>query len=177
MTMEWHVSARAMALYWMLPAISHATTWQDIADLEADKAATHTPMPQLQSQPYARWLTLNNGTRINLHNWKVVVFLSSTCSFCHQYDPMIQEMANRIGISLLAYSLDGKGDQTFQYPLTPTPEVLARFFGHSIPIATPTTFLVNVNTLTTFPLLQGNQSSFLSRLDDVLQVAVKGGLR
>lgn len=175
MTMERHVSAKAVALYWMLPVICHATTWQDIADLEADKAATHIQMLQLPS--HIRWLTLSNGTRINLHNWKVVVFLSSTCSFCHQYDPMIQKMANRIGISLLSYSLDGKGDHTFPYPLTPTPEVLARFFGQSIPIATPTTFLVNVNTLTTFPLLQGNQSSFLSRLDDVFQVAVKGGLR
>ncbi|MFA8960664.1 hypothetical protein ACEPQT_23845, partial [Escherichia coli] len=45
-------------------------------------------------------------------------------------------------------------------------------FFPNIPVATPTTFLVNVNTLEALPLLQGatDAASFMARMDTVLQM-------
>ena len=45
-------------------------------------------------------------------------------------------------------------------------------FFPNIPVATPTTFLVNVNTLEALPLLQGatDAASFMARMDTVLQI-------
>ncbi|EJX1088688.1 type-F conjugative transfer system pilin assembly thiol-disulfide isomerase TrbB, partial [Escherichia coli] len=42
----------------------------------------------------------------------------------------------------------------------------------NIPVATPTTFLVNVNTLEALPLLQGatDAAGFMARMDTVLQM-------
>jgi hypothetical protein len=42
-----------------------------------------------------------------------------------------------------------------------------------MPIATPTTFLVNVNTLDAWPIMQGasDERGFLNRLDTVFQEA------
>ncbi|MEN1627006.1 type-F conjugative transfer system pilin assembly thiol-disulfide isomerase TrbB, partial [Pseudomonas aeruginosa] len=49
--------------------------------------------------------------------------------------------------------------------------VMQTFFPN-IPVATPTTFLVNVNTLEALPLLQGatDAASFMARMDTVLQM-------
>ncbi|RWR70149.1 hypothetical protein [Salmonella enterica] len=51
------------------------------------------------------------------------------------------------------------------------PEVMQTFFPN-IPVATPTTFLVNVNTLEALPLLQGatDAAGFMARMDTVLQM-------
>ncbi|GJH75928.1 hypothetical protein ECZC06_55220 [Escherichia coli] len=45
-------------------------------------------------------------------------------------------------------------------------------FFPNIPVATPTTFLVNVNTLEALPLLQGatDAAGFMARMDTVLQM-------
>lgn len=163
----------------LLSATAPASTWDDIATLDATKSAevSQPAQPSRQQKISPRWLALSSGQRIDLNNWKVVVFMTSTCVYCQKYNPVVKQMADSSGLGLLIYSLDGKGDQTFPYPLTPTPEVIARFFGTNIPVATPTSFLVNVNTLTTFPLLQGNQLSLMNRLDEVFQLALQGGLR
>uniref|UniRef100_UPI001F4A5AD3 type-F conjugative transfer system pilin assembly thiol-disulfide isomerase TrbB n=1 Tax=Escherichia coli TaxID=562 RepID=UPI001F4A5AD3 len=51
------------------------------------------------------------------------------------------------------------------------PDVMQTFFPN-IPVATPTTFLVNVNTLEALPLLQGatDAAGFMARMDTVLQM-------
>ena len=51
------------------------------------------------------------------------------------------------------------------------PELMQTFFPN-IPVATPTTFLVNVNTLEALPLLQGatDAAGFMARVDTVLQM-------
>jgi hypothetical protein len=45
-------------------------------------------------------------------------------------------------------------------------------FFPNIPVATPTTFLVNVNTLAAFPILQGatDAQGFMARLDTLFQM-------
>ncbi|MDU7288524.1 MAG: hypothetical protein E7L40_13580 [Corynebacterium kroppenstedtii] len=44
--------------------------------------------------------------------------------------------------------------------------------GPNIPVATPTTFLVNVNTLAAYPILQGatDAQGFMARVDTVFQM-------
>jgi hypothetical protein len=43
-------------------------------------------------------------------------------------------------------------------------------FFPNIPVATPTTFLVNVNTLAAYPILQGATDAGLARMDTVFQM-------
>ena len=73
------------------------------------------------------------------------------------------------GIAL--YTLDGQGDTAFPEALPVPPDVMQTFFPN-IPVATPTTFLVNVNTLEALPLLQGatDAAGFMARMDTVLQM-------
>jgi len=179
MTTKTVISLTVLLLGVVMSGTALASTWDDIAALDATKSADVVQpaqsVPEQKISP--RWLALSSGQRVDMNNWKVVVFMTSTCVYCHKYNPVVKQMADSSGFGLLSYSLDGKGDQTFPYPLTPTPEVMARFFGTNIPVATPTSFLVNVNTLTTFPLLQGNQLSLMNRLDEVFQLALQGGLR
>ena len=68
-------------------------------------------------------------------------------------------------------TLDGQGDTAFPEALPVPPDVMQTFFPN-IPVATPTTFLVNVNTLEALPLLQGatDAASFMARMDTVLQM-------
>lgn len=55
-----------------------------------------------------------------------------------------------------------------------TPDVMVEYFQSGVPVATPTTFLTNVNTMETWPLLQGaaGTGEFRSRLDEVLRMAL-----
>jgi len=61
------------------------------------------------------------------------------------------------------YTLDGGGDVSFPVPLiprktnpaSPLADEIMTFFGNGLPIATPTAFVVNVNTLKAYPLTQG----------------------
>ena len=68
-------------------------------------------------------------------------------------------------------TLDGQGDTAFPEALPVPPDVMQTFFPN-IPVATPTTFLVNVNTLEALPLLQGatDAAGFMARMDTVLQM-------
>ena len=165
----------------LLSSLAHASTWDEIAALEAGKGAVAAQptapatAPAAAARP-ARWLPLSNGQRVNLNNWKVVVFIQSSCPYCHKFDPVLKATAEQHGFEVMAFSLDGQGDQTYPSPLMATPEVMKEFFA-GLPVATPTTFLVNVNTMATFPLLQGavEQPMFLSRLDEVFLFALQGG--
>lgn len=51
------------------------------------------------------------------------------------------------------------------------PDVMQTFFPN-IPVATPTTFLVNVNTLAAYPILQAatDAQGFMARVDTVFQM-------
>ena len=71
-------------------------------------------------------------------------------------------------------SLDGKGDVEFPDVLPATPDVMVEFFQSGVPVATPTTFLTNVNTMETWPLLQGaaEAGEVRKRLDDVFRMTL-----
>lgn len=107
-------------------------------------------------KPAPRWFRLSNGRQVNLADWKVVLFMQGHCPYCHQFDPVLKQLAQQYGFSVFPYTLDGQGDTAFPEALPVPPDVMQTFFPN-IPVATPTTFLVNVNTLEALPLLQGQR--------------------
>ncbi len=123
------------------------------------------------AKPAPRWFRLSNGRQVNLADWKVVLFMQGHCPYCHQFDPVLKQLAQQYGFSVFPYTLDGQGDTAFPEALPVPPDVMQTFFPN-IPVATPTTFLVNVNTLEALPLLQGatDAAGFMARMDTVLQM-------
>lgn len=117
------------------------------------------------------WYRLSNGRQVNLADWKVVLFMQGQCPYCHKFDPVLKSLSQQVGFGVMAYTIDGQGDTAFPEALPAPPEVMKTFFPN-LPVATPTTFLVNVNTLEALPLLQGatDEQGFMARLDTVLQM-------
>ncbi|XIY54355.1 type-F conjugative transfer system pilin assembly thiol-disulfide isomerase TrbB (plasmid) [Escherichia coli] len=109
--------------------------------------------------------------RLTWLDWKVVLFMQGHCPYCHQFDPVLKQLAQQYGFSVFPYTLDGQGDTAFPEALPVPPDVMQTFFPN-IPVTTPTTFLVNVNTLEALPLLQGatDAAGFMARMDTVLQM-------
>lgn len=166
----------------LLTGALHASTWDDIVAIEAAKGHLNVTKPALAGKPQTkpeRWFALLSGQRVNLYDWKLVLFMQSTCAYCHRFDPMLSAFSQESGLSVMAFSLDAKGDAAFPDALQATPEVMVQFFTAGMPVATPTTFLVNVQTLVTFPLLQGavERPALISRLDEVFQIAINGNSR
>ncbi|MED7793170.1 type-F conjugative transfer system pilin assembly thiol-disulfide isomerase TrbB [Klebsiella aerogenes] len=172
---------------------SHAGTLDDIRRLEAGKTAdASAPVAQQYLHPEhlpatpgtaatgsapaaaPRWFRLSDGRKVNINDWKVVLFLQSSCPYCHRFDPVLKAFSQQSGLSVFPFSLDGKGDNTYPQVLPATPDVVVDFFKGGIPIATPTTFLTNVNTMETFPLLQGavDSQALQARVDEVLRLAL-----
>lgn len=173
---------------------SYAGTLDDIRALEAGKTAgASAPVEQQYLHPDSqqlakpgtapggkasskapRWFRLSDGRQVNINDWKVVLFLQSTCPYCHRFNPVLKAYSQRSGLSVFPFSLDGKGDNTYPQVLPATPDVVVDFFKGGIPIATPTTFLTNVNTMETYPLLQGGVDgrALQARVDEVLRLAL-----
>lgn len=158
-----------------------ASTWDDIAALEAAKQAPAT----LSSSPATPAtgtgagrppLMLRDGRPVRVQDWKIVLFMQAGCSYCQQFDPQLKALSDQTGIGVFALTLDGRGDSAFPEAAPAGPDVVLEFFANGLPIATPTTFLVNVHTMATYPLYQGavDAQGFRSRLDEVLQVALTG---
>lgn len=173
----------------MLAGCLQAGTLDDIRALEAGKtgrsapamdalslpengAATTTDRAAQNTSPV--WYSLNDGRRVNLQDWKVVLFMQSTCQYCRQFAPVLKAFSQQTGLDVFPISLDGKGDAEFPDVLPATPDVMVEYFQSGLPVATPTTFLTNVNTMETWPLLQGaaGAGEFRARLDEVLRMAL-----
>ncbi|MBQ5014585.1 type-F conjugative transfer system pilin assembly thiol-disulfide isomerase TrbB, partial [Klebsiella pneumoniae] len=116
-------------------------------------------------------LRLSNGKQVDLRDWKVVLFMQGHCPYCHKFDPVLKQLAGQYGFSVFSYTIDGQGDDAFPEALPAPPDVMQTFFPN-IPVATPTTFLVNVNTLAAYPILQGatDAQGFMARVDTVFQM-------
>ena len=119
----------------------------------------------------ARWYRLSNGKQVNLSDWNVVLFMQGHCPYCHKFDPVLKQLSGQYGFSVFSYTIDGQGDEAFPEALPVPPDVMQTFFPN-IPVATPTTFLVNVNTLAAYPILQGatDAQGFMARMDTVFQM-------
>jgi len=146
---------------WNPQGIGEATGAQSTGDAAALPAPVRAPV----------WYRLSNGRQVNLADWKVVLFMQGQCPYCHRFDPVLKALSQQVGFGVMAYTIDGQGDAAFPEALPAPPEVMKTFFPN-LPVATPTTFLVNVNTLEALPLLQGatDEQGFMARMDTVLQM-------
>ncbi|MEY6795559.1 MULTISPECIES: type-F conjugative transfer system pilin assembly thiol-disulfide isomerase TrbB [Citrobacter] len=144
----------------------------DALSLPENGAATTTDRAAQNTSPV--WYSLSDGRKINLQDWKVVLFMQSTCQYCRQFAPVLKAFSQQTGLDVFPISLDGKGDAEFPDVLPATPDVMVEYFQSGLPVATPTTFLTNVNTMETWPLLQGaaEAGEFRSRLNEVLRMAL-----
>lgn len=173
----------------MLSGPAQAGTLDDIRALEAGKSGRTAPamdglsLPESQTTASADrpvqdttpvWYPLSDGRQVDLLDWKVVLFMQSTCPYCRQFAPVLKSLSQQTGLSVFPVSLDGKGDAEFPDVLPATPDVMVEYFQGGVPVATPTTFLTNVNTMETWPLLQGaaGAGEFRNRLDEVLRMAL-----
>ncbi|EJL1863280.1 type-F conjugative transfer system pilin assembly thiol-disulfide isomerase TrbB [Salmonella enterica] len=173
----------------ILSGCLHAGTLDDIRALEAGKTGRSAPAMDSLSLPDNRattttdravqntspvWYPLSDGRKVNLQDLKVVLFMQSTCQYCRQFAPVLKAFSRQTGLDVFPVSLDGKGDAEFPDVLPATPDVMVEYFQSGLPVATPTTFLTNVNTMETWPLLQGaaGAGEFRTRLDEVLRMAL-----
>ncbi|HCK1547899.1 type-F conjugative transfer system pilin assembly thiol-disulfide isomerase TrbB [Escherichia coli] len=85
-------------------------------------------------KPAPRWFRLSNGRQVNLADWKVVLFMQGHCPYCHQFDPVLKQLAQQYGFSVFPYTLDGQGDTAFPEALPVPPDVMQTFFPN-IPVA------------------------------------------
>lgn len=154
------------------------STIDEIRALDEAKAAARTTSPEAQqatkAQPKAISHRLSDGRTVNLADWTVVLFMQSSCEYSQKFDPVLKAFSVRSGLPVFAFSMDGKGDLTFPNVLPATPDVLVEYFQLGLPLATPTTFLTNVHTMETWPLLQqyADEMTFATRLDEVLRIAL-----
>ncbi|MCX2202545.1 F-type conjugal transfer protein TrbB [Pantoea agglomerans] len=156
-----------------LPVFAQASVASDIAALEQTKGQRGAQLPDfglpgtrpvraVPAKP-PRMMTLTDGRQVNLNDYAVVVFMQRGCQYSAKFDPLLKSWADSEGIKVYPYTLDGYGDAAFPVALIPRKagpnepiagEILT-FFGNGLPIATPTTFMVNVNTNVAYPLFQG----------------------
>ncbi|WP_072257216.1 conjugal transfer protein TraF, partial [Escherichia coli] len=54
------------------------------------------------AKPAPRWFRLSNGRQVNLADWKVVLFMQGHCPYCHQFDPVLKQLAQQYGFSVFS---------------------------------------------------------------------------
>lgn len=176
----------------LLPVLAQASVADDIAALEQAKGQQGAQLPDFGlpgSQPARRapvkppnLMTLTDGRRVNLNDYAVVVFMQRGCQYSAKFDPKLRAWADEAGVKVYPYTLDGYGDTSFPVALIPRKagpnepiagEILT-FFGNGLPIATPTTFMVNVNTNMAYPLYQGDtdMSTLSQRLAQMIEADI-----
>ena len=160
-----------LAMVLFFSGLVQASVMDDIAELEAHKTATtereaiieeETPPSKINTvavKPYR----LPNGKVINLNDYTLVLFMQSGCPYCHKFDPQLALFSAQTGLKVFPYTLDGKGDIAYPNAIPAPPDVVQTFFSSGLQVATPTVFLVEVNTLRIYPLVQG-----LTSMEDVM---------
>lgn len=149
-----------------------------IRALDDAKAAARAALPEAKqaekAQAKAIPYRLSDGRTVNLADWTVVLFMQSSCEYSQKFDPVLKAFSGRTGLPVFPFSMDGRGDLTFPDVLPATPDVLVEYFQVGLPLATPTTFLTNVHTMETWPLLQqyADEMAFATRLDEVFRIAL-----
>lgn len=156
------------ALLLSLPLLANAGAREELMALEATKttstadAATITTSTPAVPAPGSLML-LPDGRRANMKEYAVVLFMQAHCQYSAKFDPLLKGWADEHAIRVYPYTLDGGGDVSYPTPMiprktdlkSPIADEIVTFFGNGLPIATPTAFMVNVNTLKAYPLTQG----------------------
>lgn len=149
-------------------AFSFSSTLDEIARIESQKSQVQVNRYNLEQNREKNTVTLSNGVVKDISRWQIVHFMSSNCQYCIQFNPVLKNISEQIKIPVFTYSFDGKGDSYFP-TVIPTNSAITDTFFAELPMATPTDFLVNIDTLMTVPISQGaiSYDAFLKRLNDV----------
>ncbi|RRE94174.1 type-F conjugative transfer system pilin assembly thiol-disulfide isomerase TrbB [Klebsiella pneumoniae] len=156
--------------------MAHAGTLDEVKSLwDPQESPVLKLLPRRAALPCgegisARWLRLSNGKQVDLRDWKVVLFMQGHCPYCHKFDPVLKQLAGQYGFSVFFTPLTDR--VMMRFLKLPAPPDVMQTFSLNIPVATPTTFLVNVNTLAAYPILQGatDAQGFMARVDTVFQM-------
>lgn len=158
---------RLAALLLMLPVLAQAGIRDELIVLEAAKGGGTAPAGALNAAspviPPPSLMQLPDGRRADMKDYAVVLFMQAHCQYSAKFDPLLKGWADEHNIRVYPYTLDGGGDVSYPNPLVPRKidpaapiaDEIVTFFGNGLPIATPTAFVVNVNTLKAYPLTQG----------------------
>ncbi|KML22949.1 conjugal transfer protein TrbB [Leclercia adecarboxylata] len=165
-----------LSLALMTQGIAQASTLDDIQALEAAKQTqAHTEIksdPGTTTNPVkpVHLYPLPDGRQINTEDYRIVLFMQQSCHFCQQFDPVLAQFSAQTGFRVFPYTLDGQGDVNFPDAIPAPRAVLDQFFGPGNNGVTPTTWLVNVNTLQSWPLAQGivDMSALQQRINQAL---------
>ncbi|WGL93903.1 conjugal transfer protein TraF [Arsenophonus nasoniae] len=164
-------------LLFVIPA--NAAVVDEIAALEKHKTMTKNNSTQPRAAPKVKSQTfrLSTGQVLNITHWQIVHFMKSDCQYCRQFNPVLNSVAQQLGIPVFVYSFDGLGDSTFSNVLPVTPDVISEFFPE-LPQVTPTDFIVNTQTLVAIPVSQGmlSPTAFVNRLEQSFGLAEKLGV-
>ncbi len=170
-----------MALLMALPVLAHAGVREELMALEAKKSDQTVALPPAASPvvPPPSLMQLPDGRQANMKDYAVVLFMQAHCQYSAKFDPQLKGWADEHNIRVYPYTLDGGGDVSFPHPLvprktdpaSPIADEIVTFFGNGLPIATPTAFVVNVNTLQAYPLTQGvmDMPALESRMASLVQ--------
>lgn len=157
-----NVKSPLMALLLCMPVLAQAGVREELMALEAAKSAEPVALTTAAPAP-ATLMALPDGRQANMKDYAVVVFMQAHCQYSAKFDPLLKGWADEHNIRVYPYTLDGGGDSAFPVPMiprktdpnAPIADEIVTFFGNGLPIATPTAFMVNVNTLKAYPLTQG----------------------
>ncbi|ENY3092699.1 F-type conjugal transfer protein TrbB [Salmonella enterica] len=155
----------AVSLFLLFPLMASAGVREELAALDAAKTKAHEVLPSTQQSvgKASNLMTLPDGRKVNMKDYAVVLFMQAQCQYSAKFDPQLKGWASQHGIKVYPYTLDGGGDTSYPTPMiprktdpaSPIADEIVTFFGNGLPIATPTAFVVNVNTLKAYPLTQG----------------------
>lgn len=156
------------ALLLSLPLLANAGAREELMALEATKTASSADAAAITASTIpvpapASLMALPDGRRANMKDYAVVLFMQAHCQYSAKFDPLLKGWADEHDIRVYPYTLDGGGDVSYPTPMVPRKtdpnypiaDEIVTFFGNGLPIATPTAFMVNVNTLKAYPLTQG----------------------
>ncbi|ELJ5855427.1 F-type conjugal transfer protein TrbB [Enterobacter kobei] len=156
------------ALLLFLPLLANAGAREELIALEATKTASSAEAAAITASTIpvpapASLMALPDGRRANMKDYAVVLFMQAHCQYSAKFDPLLKGWADEHAIRVYPYTLDGGGDVSYPTPMiprktdpnSPIADEIVTFFGNGLPIATPTAFMVNVNTLKAYPLTQG----------------------
>lgn len=176
---QWRKPALGLVLaLWGAMSAGHASTLDELKALEADKERQQVvtemlPAPAIKSPttPAGRIYHLPDGHSVNTADYRLVLFMQGSCHFCQQFDPQLAQLSAQTGFKVFPYTLDGQGDVSFPKAIPAPRAVLDQFFGPGNNGVTPTTWLVNVNTLQSWLLAQGltDMNSLLQRINQALE--------
>ncbi|EBR4458269.1 conjugal transfer protein TrbB [Salmonella enterica] len=155
----------AASLLMVFPLISSAGVRDELAAMDAAKMNSTEVVALTKQSPGTTpsLMTLPDGRQVNMKDYAVVLFMQAHCQYSAKFDPQIKGWADQHDIKVYPYTLDGGGDLSYPTPMiprktdpaSPIADEIVTFFGNGLPIATPTAFMVNVNTLRAYPLTQG----------------------